>query len=29
MKTMLIKTLASEYVKYLLVQSRDWTGINI
>jgi uncharacterized SAM-binding protein YcdF (DUF218 family) len=26
---MLIKTLASEYVKYLLVQSRDWTGIII
>jgi uncharacterized SAM-binding protein YcdF (DUF218 family) len=26
---MLIKTLASEYVKYLLVESRDWTGINI
>jgi uncharacterized SAM-binding protein YcdF (DUF218 family) len=26
---MLLKTLASEYVKYLLVQSRDWTGITI
>jgi uncharacterized SAM-binding protein YcdF (DUF218 family) len=26
---LLIKTLASEYVKYLLVQSRDWTGITI
>jgi uncharacterized SAM-binding protein YcdF (DUF218 family) len=26
---LLIRTLASEYVKYLLVVSRDWTGISI
>lgn len=26
---LLIRTLASEYVKYLLVISRDWTGISI
>ena len=26
---LLIRTLASEYVKYLLVESRDWTGIRI
>jgi uncharacterized SAM-binding protein YcdF (DUF218 family) len=26
---MLLRTLASEYVKYLLVQSRDWTGITL
>ncbi|MDB5526579.1 MAG: hypothetical protein JWM58_4342 [Rhizobium sp.] len=26
---LLLRTLASEYVKYLLVQSRDWTGISI
>lgn len=26
---LLIRTLASEYVKYLLVESRDWTGIPI
>lgn len=26
---LLIRTLASEYVKYLLVESRDWTGIAI
>lgn len=24
---LLLRTLASEYVKYLLVQSRDWTGL--
>lgn len=26
---LLLRTLASEYVKYLLVQSRDWTGITL
>ena len=26
---LLLRTLVSEYVKYLLVQSRDWTGIRI
>lgn len=26
---LLLRTLASEYVKFLLVQSRDWTGIEI
>jgi uncharacterized SAM-binding protein YcdF (DUF218 family) len=26
---LLLRTLASEYVKFLLVQSRDWTGITI
>lgn len=26
---LLLRTLASEYVKFLLVQSRDWTGISI
>lgn len=26
---LLLRTLASEYIKYLLVQSRDWTGIAI
>lgn len=26
---LLIRTMASEYVKYLLVMSRDWTGISI
>jgi uncharacterized SAM-binding protein YcdF (DUF218 family) len=26
---LLIRTLASEYVKFLLVESRDWTGISI
>lgn len=28
-KPLLIRTLASEYVKFLLVESRDWTGISI
>jgi len=26
---LLLRTLASEYIKYLLVQSRDWTGITL
>jgi uncharacterized SAM-binding protein YcdF (DUF218 family) len=26
---LLLRTLASEYVKFLLVQSRDWTGITL
>jgi len=26
---MLLRTIASEYVKFLLVQSRDWTGITL
>jgi len=26
---LLVRTLASEYVKFLLVQSRDWTGIRL
>ena len=26
---LLLRTLASEYVKFLLVETRDWTGIRI
>ncbi len=26
---LLLRTLASEYIKYLLVESREWTGLTI